>query len=67
MIGDEVEIEILSKLKEKNGFKVFDFDDYCLWKFYNGEKILVWFFWEKEFEVKCYFLLMGEFFYIYKI
>lgn len=65
--GDEVEIEILSKPKEKNGFKVLDFDDYRLWKFYNGEKIPVWPLWEKELEAKRYSPLTGELLYTYKI
>ncbi|MDI3474800.1 MAG: uncharacterized protein PWQ95_528 [Thermococcaceae archaeon] len=67
LTGDEVEIEILSKPKEKNGFKVLDFDDYRLWKFYNGEKILVWPLWEKELEAKRYSPLTGELLYTYKI
>lgn len=67
LTGDEVEIEILSKPKEKNGFKVLDFDDYRLWKFYNGEKIPVWPLWEKELEAKRYSPLTGELLYTYKI
>ncbi|WP_048151302.1 GNAT family N-acetyltransferase [Palaeococcus ferrophilus] len=67
LTGEEVEIEILSKSKEKNGVKILDFDDYRLWKFYNGEKIPVWPLWEKELEAKRYSPLTGELLYTYKI
>jgi ABC-type ATPase with predicted acetyltransferase domain len=67
LTGDEVEIEVIGKPKEKNGFKVLDFDDYRLWKFYNGEKIPVWPLWEKELEAKRYSPLTGELLYTYKI
>ncbi|MBP1913059.1 ABC-type ATPase with predicted acetyltransferase domain [Thermococcus stetteri] len=67
LTGDEVEIEILSKPKDRNGVKVLDFDDYRLWKFYNGEKIPVWPLWEKELEAKRYSPLTGELLYTYKI
>ncbi|WP_297509917.1 ATP-binding cassette domain-containing protein [Thermococcus sp.] len=67
LTGDEVEIEITDKPREKEGFKVLDFDDYKLWKFYSGEKVLVWPLWEKDVEAKRYSPLTGELLYTYRI
>ena len=65
--GDEVEIEIVNEPKEKEGFKVLDFDDYKLWKFYGGDKIPVWPLFEREVEAKRYSPLTGELLYTYRI
>ncbi|WP_457752145.1 ATP-binding cassette domain-containing protein [Thermococcus sp.] len=65
--GDEVEIEVLNEPREKDGVKVLDFDDYKLWKFYEGEKIPVWPLFEKTVEAKRYSPLTGELLYTYKI
>ncbi|AIF70190.1 ABC transporter ATP-binding protein [Palaeococcus pacificus DY20341] len=65
--GDEVEIYPKTEPKEKNGEKVFDFDDYELYKFYDGEKIKVWPLWETEYEAKRFSPLTGELLYTYKI
>ncbi|WP_297064500.1 ATP-binding cassette domain-containing protein [Thermococcus sp.] len=67
LTGDEVEIELMSKPREKEGFKVLDFDEYKLWKFYGDDKIPVWPLFEKEVEAKRYSPLTGELLYTYKI
>ena len=67
LTGDEVEVEILGTPKERGDVKTLDFDDYKLWKFYEGDKILVWPLWEKEVEAKRYSPLTGELLYTYKI
>ncbi|WP_297499822.1 ATP-binding cassette domain-containing protein [Thermococcus sp.] len=67
LTGDEVEIEVIHRAEEKDGLKVLDFDDYRLWKFYNGKKISVWPLWEKDVEAKRRSPLTGELLYTYKI
>lgn len=67
MTGDEVEIHVKEKPKVKNGEKILDFDDYELYKFYQGDKIKVWPLWEEEYEAKRYSPLTGELLYTYKI
>ncbi|MDK2853592.1 MAG: uncharacterized protein PWQ92_486 [Thermococcaceae archaeon] len=62
--GDEVEIHVKNKPKKDN---VLDFDDYELYKFYEGDKIKVWPLWEKEYEAKRFSPLTGELLYTYKI
>ena len=67
LTGDRVEIEVLSEPKEKNGVKILDFDDYKLWKLYDGDKIPIWPLFEKEVEAKRYSPLTGELLYTYKL
>lgn len=67
LTGDEVEVEILKEPKERDGKLVLDFDDYKLWKFYEGDRIPVWPLFEKEVEAKRYSPLTGELLYTYKI
>ncbi len=62
--GDDVEIHIKNRPKKGN---VLDFDDYELYKFYEGEKIKVWPLWEKKYEAKRFSPLTGELLYIYRI
>ena len=62
--GDDVEIHIKNRSKKGN---VLDFDDYELYKFYEGEKIKVWPLWEKKYEAKRFSPLTGELLYIYRI
>ncbi|MDV3103529.1 ATP-binding cassette domain-containing protein [Thermococcus waiotapuensis] len=67
LTGDEVEIEVIHRPKEKEGVKVLDFDDYKLWKLYSGERIPVWPLWEESIEAKRYSPLTGELLYTYRI
>ncbi|NJE06103.1 GNAT family N-acetyltransferase [Thermococcus sp. M36] len=67
LTGDEVELEVLEEPRELEGVKVLDFDDYRLWRFYNGDKVLVWPLWEKDVEAERYSPLTGELLYTYKI
>jgi ABC-type ATPase with predicted acetyltransferase domain len=46
--GDKVELIIKSKPKEIKGNLVLFFDDYELYRIYNGEKVKVWPYWVKE-------------------
>lgn len=59
-----MEIHIKNKPKKGN---VLDFDDYELYKFYEGEKIKVWPLWEKEYEAKRFSPLTGELLYTNRI
>ncbi|BAA30615.1 GNAT family N-acetyltransferase [Pyrococcus horikoshii] len=65
--GDEVEIRVINEPKEKDGVKILEFNDYELYKFYNGEKIKVWPLWEKIYRAKRYSPLTGEVLYEYEI
>ena len=65
-VGEEVELIVKSKPKEIKGTKVLFFDDYELYRFYNGEKIKVWPYWFKDVEVPRY-SPFGELLYVYKI
>ncbi|AFN04025.1 ABC transporter ATP-binding protein [Pyrococcus furiosus DSM 3638] len=65
--GDEVEIKILRPPREKEGIKILEFNDYELYKFYNGEKIKVWPVWEKIYKTKRFSPLTAELLYEYEI
>ncbi len=63
--GDEVELVIKDEPKEIHGRLVLLFDDYELYKFYNGEKIKVWSVFSKEIELPR--LSFGKEVYRYRI
>ncbi len=65
-IGDEVELIPKTKPKEIRGVKTFLFEDYELYKFYDGEKVKVWPYWVKEIVLPRY-SPFGEEIYRYSI
>ena len=63
--GDEVEVLLKNEPKDVHGKKVLLFDDYELYKIYNGEKIKVWEVFSKKIELPR--LSFGKEVYRYRI
>jgi len=64
--GDKVELIIKSKPKEIKGNLVLFFDDYELYRIYEGERIKVWPYWIKEVKYPRH-TLFGNYLYEYQI
>ncbi len=65
-VDEIVELIPKSKPKEIRGIKTFLFEDYELYKFYDGEKIKIWPYWVKEIDLPRY-SPFGEEIYRYRI